>query len=163
MSYDIYIGEARVDTYVDDDESTEVRIVVDGHAHLDAPEFPGDDMTGKGNSRHPGYSAWADFCDATGLHGLFFGKGDDGPEGLMSRHPGAFRITTAHHAKIAAALESWRASHPGAVPGWDPNADEFTGAIADPKYDSNLARLMWLEWWFRHALATCNVPTIYNR
>ena len=33
----------------------------------DAPEFPGDEMTGKSNGRHPGYGQWREFCEQVGL------------------------------------------------------------------------------------------------
>lgn len=154
MSYDIYIGEAQID---DDRDGYEMRIVVKAFDHPEAPSFPNDELTGKGNHRHPGYSAWSDFTKDAGLHDLFFEE----DTGLMSRHPGAFRLTNEHHQQVAAALDKWTTEHPDTTPGfmdYDYRKHETIG----PSYDYMKARLVWLEWWMRWALANCETPTIYN-
>lgn len=158
MSYSIYIGEAQVDVPDTDEGGLELSVRVFDMQHPEAPEFPGDDMTGKSNGRHPGYSQWATFCHETGLHDLFF----DEESGLMSSHPGCVVLRKEHHERIAKALRDWQAKAVGKVPGWDPSAEFFGTAKPDPKYDGNLARLMWLGWWFRWALENCKVPAIYN-
>ncbi len=150
MSYDIYIGEAVIDvpSDVDADEygCNEVRIRVEHITHPDAPAFPGDQMTGNGNSRHPAYAGWSDFCDAAGLHDLFFGSED----GLMREHPGAFLLRPKHLAAVIAARVKWQRENPTLPPGWGVG------------HDSTLARLLWLEFWIGWALENCKVPTIYN-
>jgi hypothetical protein len=32
----------------------------------------------------------------------------------------------------------------------------------DPRYDGNLARLRWLEWWVDWALKNCKLPAVGN-
>lgn len=175
MGYDITIGEAFISP-PDADEAAEwphISINARDAAHPDAPTFPGDGMTGKGNSRHPSYSAWAEFCRGVGLHRLFYGREAHEPHssarnaGLMSAHPGAVLLTRAHHAQIAAALDRYRSEHPDARPGWaEPveGGDPFRGPWKPETegLDGNLARLIWLEWWVRWALDHCKVPTLWN-
>lgn len=167
MSYDIYIGEAEIDV-PDEDDGNELTVRVRGIAHDDAPSFPGDEMTGNGNSRHPGYSQWADFCRAVGLHDLFFDKTGDVP-GLMVEHPGCVVLRRSHGDAIHKSLAAWRTQCAGKVAGWDPNADFMgkakpgTTLAPEGHYDGNLARLVWLDWWVRWALAECKTPALYNR
>lgn len=164
MSYDIYIGNAEQTALeLEDGEWSCVwnGVTVPGMARTDAPTFPHDDMTGNGNSRHPGYSQWGEFCRETGLHALFFDKED----GLMRRHPGTFALTPSHLATVREALAHWKSSHPDAVPGWD-----YTPGWTGPKYEDDgvrerdgvLARLLWLEWWMDYALRNCPRPAIHN-
>lgn len=163
MSYDIYISEAVIGVPDDPSEWNGLDVEVHGLERDDAPSFPGDEMTGKSNSRHPGYSQWADFLRDVGLYSLFLDR--ESGRALMQNHPGCTMLTRADHEQIAAALDRWRTKHPGKVPGWDPTLKGMaavTGEGADPKYDGNLARLIWLEWWVRWALANCKTPAIYN-
>jgi hypothetical protein len=159
MYYSIYIGEAQVDAPGVDDDGLELSVRVFGMQHPEAPEFPGDNMTGKSNVRHPGYSQWATFCRETGLYELFLDK----VSGLMFSHPGCVVIRKEHHERIVKALRDWQVKAVGKVPGWDPTVGVFGAGNPDPKYDGNLARLMWLEWWFRWALKNCKIPALYNR
>lgn len=158
MSYDIYIGNAELDPVGEDENDiTYWSIRVSSVKLPNAPTFPNDEMTGNGNSRHPGYSAWSEWCRETGLYSLFFA--DD--SGLMCEHPGHRALKKEHAEQIEAALKRWQKNHPNAVPGFDEwninNPDTPTGL-----YDPMLARLIWLDWWVKWALANCERPCIYN-
>lgn len=154
MSYDIFIGEAELSK---DSGSMHVRVNrIDEHP--EAPSFPNDEMTGRGNHRHPGYTAWSEFCQMTDLYALFFAEN----EGLMCEHPGCFRLTQAHHQIIAGALDRWQTEHPGAVPGFEGWVLPGRPAAPPTGNDPILACLLWLEWWVRWALTNCTNPAIYN-
>ena len=175
MSYDIYIGNGymAVPTPVDDG-TNEPHIEVKGMVHPEAPEFPGDTMTGKGNSRHPGYSQWSDFCEMAGLHDLFFGARWNGAGQakptrdmcLMRGHPGCALLQPSDLLEIRQARERWEAKPwptSERIPGWDPNFKWSDKGEGDPRYDNILARLLWLEWWVTWALANCETPCLFNR
>lgn len=144
MSYDIYIGDAVRCTCPPEDECHQ-SWHVEGITLPDAPAFEGDKMTGQSNGRHPGYAQWHEFCRAHGLEALFF----DPHTGLMRQHPGCAFLTPDHLAAVEAAVKRYQTRHPGAVPG-----------LATGHYD--LVRLLWLEWWMRKALDTCEVPALAN-
>lgn len=148
MSYDIYIGQAVFEELEPEEiaEGLLPQLRVNRTEQPDAPTFSNDEMTGNGNSRHPAYSTWHDVTKIVGLEDLFFNK----KTGLMREHPGCFRLTNEHYNQIAAALERYQSRHPKAKPGF---SDELDGV---------LARLIWLEWWVRWALANCKAPSIYN-
>lgn len=118
----------------------------------DAPVFPGDEATGNSNVRSPSYTAWYNFCKATGLYELFYS-----PNGqLRAGHPGYMRIDEHVLEYIQAALRHYSAQvflPPGFV------HREYNGA---PLYDGNLARLIWLEYWCHWALENCTNPIIEN-
>lgn len=158
MSYDIYIGEAAVfePDAEDREEITSLWVVVRKRAHPEAPRFDNDPCTNNENHRHPAYGAWSEWCRDVGLHRLFFDKDD----GLMRSHPGCVALRKRHHTEIIAALHRWQKKQPGAVAGFYPfdwNDDKVDGSV-----DPMLARLIWLEWWVRWALANCTNPAIYN-
>lgn len=175
MGYNITIGTAFINP-PDESEAAEwphIGVRVEGTSHPDAPTFPGDGMTGNGSTRSPSYSAWAAFCRNVGLHRLFYGREAHEPHepgrnaGLMSEHPGAVLLTKAHHAEIAAALDRYRTTHPGARPGWPVPAEggnDFDGPYTPEtiNLDGDLARLIWLEWWVRWALDSCAIPALRN-
>lgn len=128
----------------------------------DAPLFPNDEVTGNGNARHPSYSGWSEFCEETGLKALFYDK----ETGLLRGHPGCFILEPHHHATVADALNRWkrRATKPpgfSAFPVYDEEKRDWITQDED-KYDPQLARLIWLEWWMRWALANCETPAIEN-
>lgn len=152
MAYDIYIGNA-VPTTIEEDDGSYYSVwggVTVNRVELeDAPSFPNDHMTGKGNSRHPGYGQWADFCSAVGLTDLFFNKA----HGLMRVHPGTFKLEFEHLVTVRDALYEYREAHPDAVPGWHD---------VDRVENGNLARLLWLEFWIDWALKNCERPAIHN-
>ena len=156
MSYDIYIGEGIID---ENDDSGELRVRVKGLSLPEAPSFPNDQMTGKGNSRHPGYSQWSNFCREAGIYDLFF----DEETGLMHRHPGTFILKQNHLDEIRAAKDRWVKNNPDKNPGFPADEwmkPEFQEKITNP--DPILARLIWLEFWVDWALKNCKVPAIHN-
>lgn len=147
MAYEIYIGEWNRGATADEEGCTpqDVSLIeIDG-----APTCAGDEMTGCSNRRQPSYGVWDRFCRATGVYALFF----DPRKGLMREHPGTASLTKGHAKEIAAALARYRANHPDAQPTFE-SADE---------HDHHLARLIWLDWWVRWALANCRQPAIHNR
>lgn len=160
MSYDIYIGNAELET-PDPDEDGGVltaRMIVRHHEEPDAPTFPGDETTKNGNSRHPGYLQWDNFCGTAGLRALFF----DEATGLMREHPGTVALGPEHLATVRSARERWERRHPGAVPGWDWPGYPAGADDGVRGRDGVLARLLWLEWWMDYALRTCERPAIHN-
>ena len=146
MSYDIYIGEATLELFEGDVEyPAEIHIRVARTTQPGAPQFEGDEMTGDGNSRHPGYSQWHGFCRAAGLEDLFYDK----EQGFIREHPGTFALEQRHLDVVTKAREEWEKGHfdpPGFVEG----------------KDYILARILWLEWWMRWALDNCKYPAIHN-
>jgi hypothetical protein len=120
--------------------------------HPDAPTFPNDEMTGNSSERSPSYSTWAEFCRETGIFSLFY----DERGHLHGGHPGCIGITPEMAAEVAQALERRRAkaSLPPGFEGWD-----YQGPA---RYDYNLARLIWLDWWMRWAIENCETPAIAN-
>lgn len=163
MSYDIFIGELSIypspDELLEFDayETSTPDLRVNRFEQDDAPEFVNDELTGKGNHRHPSYIGWGDFARETGLYDLFF----DTETGIMRDHPGVQVLRPRHHERIAAALATWRARYPAAQPGFGGWTDEETPAWVTDE-GASLARLIWLEWWVRWALENCRVPAIYN-
>jgi hypothetical protein len=161
MSYSIYIGAGKPEY---DTEYCQLSAgwVVDGVSHEEAPEFPNDPMTGKGNSRHPSYCGWSDFCREAGLYDLFFDK----EFGLMSSHPGCEMIQEHHVAEVKKALSRWKgsATKPPGFSGFGVfNKEKECWETPDKdKYDHILARLIWLDYWMTWALETCEVPAIQN-
>lgn len=145
MGYSIYIGEAVIK---DDDDH--VWLGVKQIEHPEAPFFPNDSMTGRTNGRHPSYGGWAEFTRETGLYDLFFDK----ENGLMAEHPGVAKLLPKHHARVKTALEFRQVVSKGA-PGFPPMG-KTDGS------DPMLARLIWLEWWMRWALANCKCPALEN-
>ncbi len=157
MSYDIYIGNAELAVLEGlDDQPSSYYIRVNEMEHPDAPTFPNDDMTGNGNSRHPGYSQWTEFTRTAGLYDLFFNQDD----GLMVAHPGNAALRPEHAKEIHKALERWQARHPDATPGFE--AFAWGDEVPKHGYDPILARLIWLDWWVDYALKHCERPCIYN-
>lgn len=161
MGYTITIGNAKP-VHSKEDGYLDARWVVEGVSRDDAPTFPNDDMTGNSNERSPSYTGWADFCRAAGIYDLFYNDDD----GLIRPHPGCVMLSEHHLTTVQAALQKWRthSTKPPGFTGW-PKRDPATGQTVTPdegKYDSTLARLMWLEWWMRWALANCETPAVEN-
>ena len=126
----------------------------------DAPEFPNDDMTGKSNSRSPSYSGWSDFCKAVGIYSLFY----DDHGHLHYGHPGCRLITPEDLCVVSAARAKWQAKAT-LPPGFAKYPEFIGGEWVHPdidKYDPQLARVLWLEFWMSWALANCETPAIQN-
>ena len=153
MGYTIKIGHAA--------ETAPLQFEVHGEHHEDAPTFPNDEMTGNTNERSPSYTAWRNFCRETGLEEMFY----DVSEGLLRRHPGVVPLTQEHLASIKEARERWqaKATLPPGFDGWPmPRPDGTWGAPDEGKYDYQLARLLWLEWWVEWAIENAGRPAIEN-
>lgn len=129
--------------------------------HYDAPVFPNDGVTGKGNARRPSYSVWHDFCREVGIYNLFY----DDRGHLLCGHPGCMMISNEDLGIVRSARERWQAK--AALPPGFSGFPIFTGEGAwvypdDGKYDGTLARILWLEWWMAWALENCETPAICN-
>lgn len=152
MGYSITIGNA----FCQDDLTFDVDEVESSLA----PAFPHDDLSNHRNARHPSYSAWTDFVNEVGLYDLFLGF-----DGLLRSHPGIEPLTKEHLAVIQTALERWqvKATLPPGFAG-DPKPTPSGQWVSEDagKYDHQLARLIWLEWWVRWALENCERPAIRN-
>lgn len=151
MSYSIYVGQAVVR-----DDDGQIRAVVLTEKHPEAPTAPNDSRTGDTNVRHLGNSGWYAFARAVGLHDLFFSE----EHGLMREHPGCFALAPEHLWRVEGALRVWRKKWPNVSPGF--TADDDWVETPEKNAAAHLARLIWLEWWMRHALETCSLPAIYN-
>lgn len=169
MVYSIRIGEQSLAP----DEDGDMIDVIDVSLK-NAPLFPGDSLTKRSNWRSPSYSNWERFAKDRGLYDLFYGARPDDrgavrrERSLMTTHPGIERIEPSDLAEVSIALERYRAQPwPTAerIAGWDPKYDwRFPHLYAgDPRYDGDLARLEWLEWWMGWALHNCERPSFANR
>ena len=138
MGYSIYIGERTYSAEIED-------FIVEKVCDDSAPEFSGDFMSAKNNSRHPSYGGWAAFCKETDLYDLFFNS----ENGLMHEHPGCVIIQKQHEIIIKKALLK-RQQESNLPPGFNYNQDLI------------LARLIWLDYWVSWALENCKKPAIYN-
>lgn len=159
MSYDIYIGNAEIESEVREDEFY-VRWIVNGHSEPDAPNFEGDTLTQNTNSRHPGYSQWANFLKEVGLYDTFFNE----EIGLMREHPGCFPLTRQHLVKFKDALEYLNMTDKRPA-GLDPRLikDDFIQIPqGEETHSYNKVRLIWLIYWTEWALRNCQYPAIYN-
>lgn len=142
-------------------EGTDGRMYADAAAaeHPDAPSFPGD--PGRGNVRSTSWATWSAFLRDVGLHALF----RDPHAGLMRGAEGCTRLRPEHVAEVAAALDRYRTQHPDARPGLlapvdDGDEDRGPWLPESVGLDGTLARLVWLEWWMRWAVATCANPVV---
>lgn len=171
MGYTITVGEAEI--FYDADDPA-IWIEAQGATDENAPDHC--PFTGKGNSRSPGYVAWHEFCDKAGITELFYGQGwcrdtrsympcsdefhRETP--LLAEHPGAQPINQADAEYIGRKLTEYRRAHPDATPGfWDCGKHTDWKEVDNGK-DPTLARLMWLEFWFRWALENCKRPIVQN-
>lgn len=154
MGYNLTIGNAT--PFFEKTEYGELiaKWQVESDVHEQAPLFVNDEMTGQSNGRSPSYTAWADFCRATGLYDIFYSKE---VESLLERHPGCVILTKEHAATITTALVAYRLRVKDKRPGfvkWNESED--------PTVDAHLARLIWLEYWVRWAVENCETPALEN-
>lgn len=102
MSYDIFIGNAYLDPDYD-----EYNVRVERATHPDAPMLPPEpdgrqaDMSGKGNSRHPGYSQMRFWTQEMGIEDLWYNE----ETGILAQHPGIIKLRPCHLETINAALK----------------------------------------------------------
>lgn len=156
MSLTLCIGEAVLA------EGSEGRMYVDAAAveRDDAPTFLGG-LEGRSNVRSPSWATWDVFLRDVGLYALF----RDPHAGLMRGEEGCTRLRPEHVAEVAAALDRYRTQHPDARPGLlapvdDGDEDRGPWLPESVGLDGTLARLVWLEWWMRWAVATCANPVV---
>lgn len=165
MSYNFKVGNAIIQYCKDDNY---ICIDVEYMEHPDAPDHC--PYTGKGNLKSPGYSQWLGFCEDAGITELFYGKGWDRDSRankpcsdtfhrelcLIESHPGAAVITEKDYLYVKAARIKREMMNAGKPAGYfeDDNIDNGT--------DSTLARLLWLEFWFKYAIDNCEYPVITN-
>jgi len=159
MSYDIYIGEAVLESSADKEEFF-CRWAVKGHSEKQAPSFKGDELTGKGNSRHPGYIQWGDFCRRNNLYEFFFDEDD----GLMREHPGCFPLKQEHLEVLEAALKELekKDSRPAGLD--ERYIKDYIAQIPEGEetHSYDKVRLIWLVYWVNWALENCKHPAIAN-
>jgi hypothetical protein len=118
----------------------------------EAPAFPGDVMSQNINARYPSYTGWSDFTRRCGLYPEWYGT-DQKRGGLMDTHPGVAALDARTLAMHESALDLHRCRFPGAV--------AQQGDEVGPN-DNDRARLEWLVWWMRWALANCTNPAVSN-
>jgi hypothetical protein len=171
MGYTLIIGEACLEG---DKEDAYLRVWAKGEAHDEAPTFPNDAMTGKGNSRSPSYTGWANFCRDVGLYGMFYGM--DGRRGpymkpdpnshrevpILSDHPGFAVLNERDALAVRHALDQHIASHGELEPGFRPWAEKDEDAPANALACAQRARLIWLDYWVSWAVKNCQWPVVAN-
>lgn len=173
MGYNLYIGEAVADV---DLAERYARVGVNCMTVEGAPLNSTDDYI---NRVFPSYSVWAQFAREVGLYELFYAKSepwwqdDEGMdyEGLLSRHPGAVKITEGHYRAFVQARERYigRPDRPARLPeheGLVPQESTSPGRPFLPENlvadEYNVKRLNWLVFWTRWALDNCKYPTFAN-
>ena len=154
MHHSIYIGQAGIDI----DQSGELRTFVLRRQSDDAPKLVNDNWTGNSNGRHPQRNAWKSFLKEVGLYEFFF----DEKVGLMRKEDTCFLLDALDLETIQNALKNRQkyADERGLTPGFHP--DGFTSDKKVENVDPHLARLIWLEYWVKWAIANCDIPAIYN-
>ena len=153
MGYTIKIGEAIVDVDYDFDYVT---VDVRDEKHDNAPAY--GEPTDFTNQRWPSYSGWNEFCKDTGLYDLFY----DDDKGLIRPHPGEKPLKQEHLDMINEAVEC-RQKENGGKPAqtWDPKIS-ITEDSRINDGDSQLSRLLWLQYWVKWALENCKQPINKN-
>ncbi|QMV32496.1 hypothetical protein KMC50_gp36 [Ralstonia phage Claudette] len=137
MGYNLTIGNVEAGKLECDDGHYSVPLSIACVNHENAPR-DGSPTDGT-NQRWPSYTAWSEFCLATGLHSMFY----DDDTGLIRQHPGVFELMPEHLTKIATAR---------------------TALQRQPKdiQEEQIGRLNWLEYWVKWALDNCERPGIKN-
>lgn len=161
IGYTFIIGNA-VPEFSKDKGNLQARWVVQPMQHPDAPTFPNDETTGNGNIRIQDYSVWHVFCRATGINDVFYDE--DGY--LHAGHPGCRMLNPIDLERAKEARRKWQKKST-LPPGFDglhvrDKKSGYVHTLDKGKYDAHLARLIWLEWWFKWALENCETPAIEN-
>jgi hypothetical protein len=154
MGYTFTVGNAVPEFSKEYYPDLEARWVVQAASSAQAPVFPNDELTRNTNERSPSYSVWSDFCRKTGLYEFFYEESGH----LKAGHPGCVGITKEDADFVTAALKRYQATAT-LPPGFE---EAFPSKDEPPRYDYHLARLIWLEWWMRWAVANCETPAIQN-
>lgn len=153
MGYDFTIGNA-IPVFPSADHDGFGWTVAEA-THPDAPAIPHDaPWSIHGNRRSPSYTVWSDFATAVGLDDLFNGRHPP----LIPSYPGVAPLTRAIADRFDAALVSYRARYPQAVPRFSASLLGDGNEIGEQ--DAHLARLIWLAWWTRWAVENCEHPAI---
>ena len=158
MGWTIKIGNA-TPLFTDGQDGLQAYWIVEDVEVDNAPSFP-HDVSAKTNTRTPSYSVWKEFCQQTGLYELFYNK----ESGLLEQDQSVVKINKGHLEIIRSALKELqaKATKPPGFPDWKIDANRNTIIHIDfDKYDSTLARLLWLDFWFDWALENCKIPAIY--
>lgn len=155
MGWTIKIGNA-TPVFTDDQDGLQAHWDVEDTEVDNAPAFP-NDASLKTNSRSPSYTVWKEFCQQTGLYDLFYDK----KSGLLKQDQPVVKINQGHLKTIKSALKAYqaKATKPAGFSDCKVDADKIVYIDVD-RYDSTLARLMWLEFWFNWALENCEKPAI---
>lgn len=151
MGYVIKVGEVipRID------ENNVLNWEIESFVHEDCPIFFGDNS--KANTRYPSYSVWGDFCEVMRLEDMFYLRAYDR---TPKKAKGVIYLTEADLEMVSNSLAEYR-SKVKIPPGFEGEDYEPTYTTNyDPKYDGHLARLIWLEWWMRWAIANCKMPAL---
>lgn len=155
MGYSISIGNAVPYSHKDEEyDELYAKWEVEEVTHPDAPTFVNDEMTGNSNSRHPSYSGWVDFCREANVIGVFYPNGE---RDFRGGHPGCSLLKKSDLELIREARI--KREKIATLP---PGFEELSFESQERKYDSTLARLIWLEWWIDWALQNCETPAIEN-
>lgn len=167
MGYNIKIGELKTSSDYENDGTIEGSYAcVSGDCvdveNENAPDLGHGDISGKSNSRHPSYSAWAEFCRVADITKVFYEKNSYNNWAMRGGHPGITPLTKEHLKTIRRAKKHYLLAHPNAI-------CPTMQSCADPRswdcgcvVDWTLGRLNWLEFWMSWALTNCKQPIIYN-
>lgn len=171
MGYNIEIGEAQLKGYKED---LYLEVGVKAEVHDDAPSFANDPLTGKGNSRSPSYTVWAEMCRETGLYPMFYGlNGRRNPymepdpdchreTPILANHPGFVMIGQEDVDVIKSALDRHIDEHGELEAGFRPFMESDEEAPKNAGECATRARLIWLHYWCDWAVKNCDWPIIAN-
>jgi hypothetical protein len=156
MGWTIKIGNA-TPAFVDNGYGLQAYWDVEDAEVSSAPAFP-NDIAVKTNSRSPSYTVWSEFCEQTGLYELFYNN----ESGLLKQDQTVVKINEGHLEIIKSALKAYqaKATKPPGFSDYKVDANTIIYIDVD-RYDSTLARLLWLEFWFDWAISSCKIPAIY--
>lgn len=154
MGYTIIIGNAKPE-FSKDDERLYAAWVVESERSIFAPVFKNDYFAGINIFQLP-YATWNGFCRRVGLDELFF----NGDTGKLIYTFGCIPLIEEHYIAIHAAkqIKEMQAVYPPGYP--ERSFNDFK--VGETPFDSDLALLMTLDFWVRHALDTAETPAIQN-
>lgn len=164
MGYNLSIGELSV-IYDNNTDYPNISLECHHKELKDAPAF--DEPTDNTNERWPSYTGWTDFASYVGLTALFFGHDDKGidirEDALISNHPGCIPLTDVHRRDVNKALAAYKIKYPDAIPTYGKKQEHLLDIDKDnPRYNSEMARLVWLAYWVNWACDNCKQPVFVN-